>query len=101
MDHFSQQEGASPQIKEALSVYEAWPARTRAEHVRMCRVVRLYKEEQRKIVMAFGPGVEAQQLRGLILEVMQGQDEWVFAQGRPPPGHMERLLSQWASEIAS
>ena len=101
LDYLASVPDAMDPIKTALRLYETWSLRVRAEHVKMCRVVKLYKEGNRKLIRVLGNGAEAQELRRLILPLLEGLEEWSFVQGRPPPGHMERLLSQWALEIVS
>jgi hypothetical protein len=89
------------EMKQALVAYESWEEQHRAETIRMCHLVKLYKQESKKLVLSFGPGPEAQELRKAIIQTMCEQKEWEFKQGRPPAGHMERLLSQWATDIVS
>ena len=101
LDHLASADGAEEAVKQALTVYEQWSVSDRAENVKMCRLVKLYKEENRKIIIVFGSGPDALQLRKLILSTMKADTELQYIQGRPPPGHMERVLSKWASDMVA
>ena len=101
LDYLANLEAADNPIKLALKTYEEWSTTIRAEHIKMCRLVKLFKEENRKLIIVFGHGPEALELRKLILSTMSADDQLQYIQGRPPPGHMERMLSKWASDMVS
>ena len=73
----------------------------RLEVVRMCKLAKLFRSDQRKLVLAFGSGGEAQMLRRRILDVLCKIPNVEYKQGRPPAGHMERVLSQWVQELVA
>ena len=69
------------------------------ELVRLCKCVRMFNQDQRKFVVIFGPGQEAQAIRSDLLAALKGV--WDWKQGRPPPGNMERRLGEWLKDMVS
>jgi hypothetical protein len=69
------------------------------ELVRLCKCVRMFNQDQRKFVVIFGPGQEAQAIRNDLLAALKGV--WDWKQGRPPPGNMERRLGEWLKDMVS
>ena len=85
---------------QCFTTYSSTSVESRAELIRMARLANLFRMDQRKLMLAFGPGAEAQALRSRVMQVLAGQ-KLDHKQGRPPAGHMERLLSQWVQDMVS
>jgi hypothetical protein len=86
----------------ACLTMERWKEFTleqKQELVRLCKCVRMFNQDQRKFVVIFGPGQEAQAIRNDLLAALKGV--WDWKQGRPPPGNMERRLGEWLKDMVS
>ena len=71
----------------------------RCELIKLCKVAKLFDQTQRKAVFAFGPGPEAAALRSQVLTRLKAEEGFQFKVGKPPPGNLERQLSQFLDSI--
>ena len=81
--------------------YEKLLLSQRGELVKLCKVAQVYKTSQVKIVMAFGPGPDALELRSRVLLRLSALDGFEHKQGKSPATHMERVLSAWVEAMVS
>ena len=70
----------------------------RGEVIKICKVAKVFKQSDQKLVFAWGCSAEAKILRLWTIEQEIG---WQLKQGRSPAGFMERELSSWATELMS
>jgi hypothetical protein len=94
----------NPADKTLQSDYEAMTMDQRSDVIRLCKLAKLFQPDQRKLALTFGNGPMGQRYKDRVLEVLLGsgrREGWVYRPGRPPSGHMERLLGGWLAEIAS
>ena len=91
----------SEQVKAAYSNYEKMSIAARNDLVRMCRCAKLFKEDQRKLVLTFGCGVEGQALRALVLPLVLALEGAEHKVGKAPRGYMERELEDWMKVMAT
>ena len=80
------------QLTECMDKYEAMGWEEKCDFVKFCRVSKVYKEDQRRLVISFGQ--EGGPARGPILQALQ-ETGWVRKHGRAPPGYMEREVQEW------
>ena len=83
------------QTKDLYTKYESLDLLGRNELVKLCKIAKLYDPETKKLVISFGTGPEALQLRGLVMPVLTKTPEAQVKVGKPPPGYMERELGDW------
>ena len=73
-------------VKAAYINYEKMSIAARNDLVKMCRCAKLFKEEQRKLVLTFGCGAEGQALRALVLPLIFGSGRCGAQGGESPSG---------------
>ncbi len=94
-------EDAPPVFKIMLEEYAQMDLQERFELVRFCRVVKVFKESQRRLIISFGGSPKALEMRNHVIGFLKGREAWDFKMGRPPAGHMERELGLWLKEFLS
>ena len=79
--------------------YEKMDMVARGDLVRLCKVAKVYQQDQVRLVFCFGHGPEALALRARVMTRLQSQEGFVYKQGKAPPSHMERALSSWPEQL--
>ena len=87
------------ELKAMLDKYESMSTVLRNEWARMCRLVKLYDESQRKIVLSFGCGAEALEVRCKVLTYLDKIDGAVRKTGKAPAANLERQLGDFLKGI--
>ena len=79
--------------------YIAMSIEQRAQLVRLWKIAKVFKTEDRKLALAFGAGQEAQACKARVLAVLAKQQAWTYKVGRAPASHMERQLSEFLGDM--
>ena len=87
------------EVKDIYSTYASLDLSQRNELIRLCRLSKMYNQETRKLVITFGVGHEAQQLRALVNPVLKKIPECTLKIGKPPQGYMQRELGAWLQHL--
>jgi hypothetical protein len=77
--------------------FEAWGLEQRAEAVKVCRLARAYDQKIKKLFVVLGTEFTPEEQK-CIWDALT-QTGAVRKYGRPPPGAMERELSQWIKDL--
>ena len=56
--------------------------------IKMCRLVKLYEDSHRKIVLSFGHGAEALEVRSKVLSCLDNLEGAVRKTGKAPAGNL-------------
>ena len=99
IDSLATQHNADPDMTSMLEKYEAMNTVQKNEWARMCRLVKLYEESQRKIVLSFGSGVEALAVRSKVLGYLEMIEGSVRKTGKAPAANLERQLGEFLKGI--
>ena len=76
-----------------------YPGEAPGGHTSFCRLVKMYQEYTKGLVMALGHTAEAQAARATILrnaKLIKGVE---MKSGRPPAGFMEREFGGWLKAL--
>ena len=92
----SEMEGvlASPLVG-LLKKYSEMPTNDRSDIIKLCRVVKMYKEGERKVVFSFGTTPLDVELQMASHALPPSLETWSVKVGRAPASHMERELGDW------
>jgi hypothetical protein len=96
-----QDESAAEAFSQALETFTSLNQYAKNDIARFCRIVKMYRAAQKKLVISFGPGAEAQSVRSKIIAALAQDDRWEMKVGRAPSGYMERELGQWLEVLLS
>ena len=99
LDSLATLNSADMELKAMLDKYESLTTIQRNEWARMCRLVKLYEESQRKIVLSFGSGVEALEVRCKVLTCLDRLEGAVRKTGKAPAANLERQLGDFLKGI--
>ena len=81
---------------------DPWPPHLvglRPDLDRLTKVAKVFKAAHVKLVIALGPGAEAQQLRTRVLYRLSAVENWDFKKGKQPPTNMVRVPSAWLEDM--
>ena len=82
----------NPGMTKLEEEYKNMEIARREELVRLCKVAELFRTDCKKVVLAFGPGPEAAELKNIVVAALQSRKDWEYKVSKAPQGHMERLL---------
>ena len=99
LDCLATENSSDLELKNMLDKYESMSTILRNEWARMCRLVKLYDESQRKIVLSFGSGAEALEVRCKVLAYLDKIDGAVRKTGKAPAANLERQLGDFLKGI--
>ena len=95
LDCMATQNSSDLELKTMLEKYEAMNTIQRNEWARMCRLVKIYEESQRKVVLSFGTGAEALEVRCKVLACLDKIEGAVRKTGKAPAANLERQLGDF------
>ena len=79
--------------------YKDMAVEERAQIIRLCKVAKVFRSDQRKVAVVFGTGHEAQGYKQRILSLLKPKAAWTYKVGRAPAGHMERQLAAFLTDM--
>ena len=71
----------------------------KADTIRFCRIIKMFDNSKKKLILAFGPSKTAQEIRATVTAALAAKEQVEHKIGRLPAGYMERELGLWLMEL--
>ena len=75
--------------------YESMNFAQKSEWIKACRLMNPYEDSHRIIVLSFGSGAEAQEVRNKVLAYLDNIEGTIRKTGKAPAGNLERQIGDF------
>ncbi len=96
-----EQKQKKEEVEQLILTWKGMSMEEQSDLVRFCRIVKTFETNTKKLVLSFGAGKKAQEIRSTLTGIITQQEGAQYKLGRPPAGYMERELGIWLKELLS